>query len=503
MKHSSARHRHWLRVGTLVFTATLLLGFSLEGSVVVPEFGSDGGPEATSGDPDHGAFGLPGFLQDDDPAIDPEVFETEKTESILPEHYVLQSEPWSAPDYSGQDGFLGWKADLFKTPAGLEDRVAFWKEIYSKYTTDQGVLHDSEDLRFFYEMVDFSSIMKDPKLSLRAKARARTKLVKERRADIAKRLERLSKLKSESDIRDDVDRRILGYFSKTPISQLKDLKPLRESLRQASRKKRIRFQLGQRDKFILGIYYSGRHIRAMEKIFRDEKLPVELTRLPFVESSFNTAARSRVGASGIWQFMPRTAKPWMMVNRDVDERNDPITATHAAAKLMRNNYDRLAEWPLALTAYNHGAAGIARAVRKTGSRDIARIIESYSSRRFGFASSNFYACFLAALEVERDAKKIFGDVKWSSVFDSTEIKLAKSLPWRTVIDIYGGDQTLAEVQNPHINRRVRTAKPKSKGRDIPAKTFIRVPEKSAEAVRDFLAGKFDEKEFKSRLAKSD
>lgn len=488
-------------MGTLVLTTSLLLGTSMEGKPLL-DFGSDGGPEASEGDPDQGAFGLPGFLRDEDPAIDPEVFE--KSEVILPERYLLKSVAWNAPDYSGQDGFLGWKPDLFKVPPGLADRVAFWKEIYSKYTTDQGVLHDSEELTIVYEPLDFTPIMKDTKLSLRGKARARTKLVKTRRDEISKRLERLSKIKTEKDVRDEADRRMLARFTKTAVPQLfvkdrqKELKKLREDLKQASRKKRIRFQLGQKDKFILGIYYSGRHIRTMERIFRDEKLPVELTRLPFVESSFNTEARSRVGASGIWQFMPRTAKPWMMVNRDVDERNDPITATHAAVKLMRANYDRLGEWPLALTAYNHGAAGIARAVRKTGSRDIATIIDKYSSRRFGFASSNFYACFLAALEVEREAKKLLGDVKWSSIFEATEIKLTKSIPWRVVVLMFG-DEDLAELQNPHVNRRVRNAKTGSKGKDIPPKTFIRVPPERAELVRDFLAGKIEEKDLKSKL----
>ena len=71
----------------------------------------------------------------------------------------------------------------------------------------------------------------------------------------------------------------------------------------------------------------------MEKTFREEGIPPIITRLAFVESMFNLKARSRVGASGIWQFMPQTAKKYMRINRLVDERNSPFKATKGAAKV--------------------------------------------------------------------------------------------------------------------------------------------------------------------------
>ena len=72
---------------------------------------------------------------------------------------------------------------------------------------------------------------------------------------------------------------------------------------EAARRGRLRYQAGQRDQFTRGIMQSGRYLRQMEEIFKEEGLPIELTRLPFVESSFNLSAKSKVGASGIWQFM--------------------------------------------------------------------------------------------------------------------------------------------------------------------------------------------------------
>lgn len=475
--------------------ATGLLGLTAD-SAEAPPFGADGGPE---GDAVAADFGLPEVLREDDPTTDSSLMGS-PTE-LLPERYLIRSVPWRAPDYRGQNESLGWESGVFKIPPELEKRVAFWRSIYTKYSTDQGVLHDLEDLTRVYESIDFAPAVKQNQVIMRLKMRERNRLLNEKRKQILSRLERLAKMRSEKDLRDADDRRYLALFTKdTPAvlfqpTQKKNLEALRAVIRSASAKRRVRFQLGQRDKFILGVYYSGRYLRAMENVFRKEKLPIELTRLPFVESSFNIQARSRVGASGVWQFMPRTAKPTMMVNRDVDERNDPLTATAAAARLLRSNFEQLGSWPLALTAYNHGAAGVQRAVRKAGSRDLAVIIDRYESRRFGFASSNFYACFLAALEVEQKAKAVFGDVKWSLEFDGREVDLKKPIAWRTVVDLYDGEAALAELQNPHLLRRV-----KEKGRTIPRGTFIRVPSARHEVAHEYALGQLSDETLRQKLA---
>jgi membrane-bound lytic murein transglycosylase D len=245
----------------------------------------------------------------------------------------------------------------------------------------------------------------------------------------------------------------------------------------------VRFQLGQKDRFVLGIYYSGRYIREMEKIFRDNSLPVELTRVPFVESSFNIFARSKVGASGIWQFMRRTARPLMMVNPSVDERNDPIEATRASARMLRSNFEMLQSWPLAVTGYNHGPSGVARITRKLGTNDLAKIVGNYSSRSFGFASENFYACFLAALEVEKHARKYLGDVKWSTEFQTEEIRVSRPVPYRILLSWFNGNEEAARLQNFHIQTSVR------KGRhEIPRGTFIRVPSQFKMTALAFMQG---------------
>ena len=85
-------------------------------------------------------------------------------------------------------------------------------------------------------------------------------------------------------------------------------------------------------------------------------VPIEIAALPHVESSYNPDARSHVGASGIWQFTRSTGRRFMRVDHVVDERNDPFAATRAAGRLMAYNYSITGNWPMAITAYNHGLA---------------------------------------------------------------------------------------------------------------------------------------------------
>lgn len=460
--------------------------------------------DSEGGEADEQPTGDPEMLGIEDRVMDPSIYEP-NAES-LPERYLTRSTTWRPPDYSGQDGALGYAAGYFKVPVRLRDRVNFWIDIYARYTTDQGVLHDTQDLSIVYRPIDFGSIMRDPDLPLHVKSRRRTKMVEDARAetisqlqDLASKLAPQSRASDLAKIRDREELRLLKLFSRQGPAQLEknllERKRVYQAIKEAANKKRVRFQLGQKDKFILGVFYSGRYLKGFEKHFREERLPIELTRLPFVESSFNIQARSKVGASGVWQFMPRTAKPMMMVNAEVDERNDPMTAARGAARLLRENYMRLQSWPLAITAYNHGASGLERAVRKTKSRDLADIIDRYSSRSFGFASANFYACFLAAVIVERQARERLGEVKWSLEFEGAEIDVSRPIPWSFVVEVFDQEQELAVLQNPHIGQRIREGRV-----EIPVGTFVRIPATRFEVVRDYLEGRLDPKDLSRQLS---
>jgi membrane-bound lytic murein transglycosylase D len=275
--------------------------------------------------------------------------------------------------------------DFPKSPA-LFPRVEFWKRIYSEVDTGGGLLHDGEELSVVYEVVRL------PEAGSRL---GQERFLRQRREHYQAILRRLAAGKRSG--LDAEERRVLSLFPAGASDA---------TLRAAVG--RVRFQLGQADKFRAGLIRQGRWEHYMRGVFAERGMPVELASLPHVESSFNPAARSHVGASGLWQFTRSTGRLFMRVDHVIDERNDPWIATVAAARLLRANYERTRSWPLALTGYNHGVGGMERAARQLGTRDMATIIERYQSRSFGFASKNFYCEFLAALEVEENAERYFG-----------------------------------------------------------------------------------------------
>jgi len=170
---------------------------------------------------------------------------------------------------------------------------------------------------------------------------------------------------------------------------------------------RIRSQRGAKELFLSGLKMSGRYVVQMRNIFRAEGLPPDLAYLPLVESSFNVRARSSVGAAGMWQFMPDTGKKFLRIDNAVDERMDPMVSTRAAARLLKENYKLFGNWPLAITAYNHGTEGIFRGISATGSPNLADLIRRYQSPTFGFASKNFYTEFLAAAQIAKNSEAYF------------------------------------------------------------------------------------------------
>jgi membrane-bound lytic murein transglycosylase D len=132
---------------------------------------------------------------------------------------------------------------------------------------------------------------------------------------------------------------------------------------------------------------------------------------------------SKAGAAGLWQFIRSTGRRYLRIDRAVDERLDPYRSTEAAAQLLSYNYRLLGSWPLAITAYNHGAEGMRRAREQVGTDDIVQIVRHYHSPSFGFASRNYYASFIAALRLDRDQFRYFGVLKREPDAASQEIPL--------------------------------------------------------------------------------
>ena len=324
----------------------------------------------------------------------------------------------------------------FKTSDQLKARVDFWAKIYSEYSENQGVFHLTDDPSVVLGEIDFSSIIDDPDLNA---------------------------------------------FQKEKLIQIKADARKKELLRKFKIKDAglVRLQRGLKERMKKAFFISGKYLESMEEIFMDEGLPVELTRLVFVESSFNVYAQSKVGASGLWQIMPRTA-PIHFIKKNYDKRNHPYYATILAAQILKYNYSKLKSWPLAITAYNHGLAGVKRRMRKTQSIKIEELIASDTdTRNWGFASENYYASFLAVLQVERNAKELFGDdmVRAKSL-SYREYKLPAKTKSKKVLALFNGSLTRFKQMNPHLNWAAIRKK-----KSVPAGVFLMIPEENFGKLR--------------------
>ncbi len=277
-------------------------------------------------------------------------------------------------------------SDLLPSPAGLQMEITFWKRIFAEVPSTEALVHDSRYLGVVYEVAQIP-----PGTS----PSGRRRIADQVRGKYRKLLNELAQ-NSRSNLNRE-QQRVLAMWPANVSS---------DDLQQAAR--RIRFQQGLADRFHDGMVRSGAWKPHIVASLQASGVPTELVALPHVESSFNPEARSHVGASGLWQFTRSTGQRFMQIDHVVDERRDPFLSSEAAAKLLAYNYSILESWPLAITAYNHGVAGMRRAVKKLGTNDIEDIIRNYDGRTFGFASRNFYVAFLAALEIDQNAERYFG-----------------------------------------------------------------------------------------------
>lgn len=293
----------------------------------------------------------------------------------------------------------------FSVPFGLWERTWFWFDIYTRYGEAHHVIHHTLYPWIIYKIYDTTQTLVNSNGPLWLRRERAEKLAEREAVNIRQTLRRLAKRKSYSHL--------LG-LEKQLFERLAAVPGRRQAVfREAAAN--VRSQLGQKDFFERGLVRSTKYLRHMEAEFRSRGIPTELTRLPFVESSFNERAVSKVGASGIWQIMPDTGRAYMLVSETIDERNSPLKATRVAAQLLRSYSRALGQWPLAVTAYNNGIGNIRVAIKRARSSDLTTIIARNHRGEFQFASSNFYTCFLAALYAEKYQELIFRNLNHEPV----------------------------------------------------------------------------------------
>lgn len=356
----------------------------------------------------------------------------------------------------------------------IRRQVRFWEAIFQKYKSSSVVIHDVDDPIAMIDVIDFDRYVTNSGNITSVADSDQTPLVKKYidRYNVA--VERFVKFKEEALKFGPIEQRLFEVYNREPDTLT----------RLYSGNVRFRGQGGLADTFIAAANRAQEYMPYMEKTFRKNGLPIALTRLPFVESMFNLNARSKVGASGIWQFMPETGKEYMHVGSLVDERNNPYKATRAAAQLFADNYKELGNWPLAVTAYNHGRGGMARAARQLGTSQLGSIITNYKSPSFGFASKNFYAELLAANRTYELITRT-GIVKAKPQNNSIEtINLHRPM---SIVEI----SRLTKLPEEHIARLnpcIRQVAIKGKAsQQLPRNYELRLPKETVKHVRKGLA----------------
>jgi len=310
---------------------------------------------------------------------------------------------------------------LFPVPQEIQPNVDFWRHVYGVWGRGQVAFHDDEYMGVIYEVSALPGPIEE---SYTNEQRA---WVKARKAWYQDQLSALERKVRERAPLTSTDKALLAKIErgagKAAVYGAAD---------------RLRSQRGVRERFKRGLEISGRYDPYFRQIMSAKGVPEDLAYLPHVESSFQTHARSSVGAAGIWQFMPATGRDYgMRVDRSIDERLDPITCADGAARYLSAAHRKLGSWPLAITSYNHGKGGVANAKAQYGD-DIGKIVKHYKGRAFGFASRNFYASFVAAREVADHPQRYFPEgVHFDAPWPHERLVLRSSMPAHHVANHYG------------------------------------------------------------------
>jgi membrane-bound lytic murein transglycosylase D len=351
----------------------------------------------------------------------------------------------------------------FPMPNGYEPNVRFWMRVYGEWGENKMVIHDSRYMDIVFDVVD----VPEENDFLRAISSG----------EVRARLEKTKKILM--DLQNDPNARTQSKDHQEIYDLYKNITEP-DKFRNAAVS--IRVQQGIKERFELGLERMTSHLDEIKKAFRQEGLPEELAYLPLVESSFNNQAVSKTRAAGIWQFMPGTARLYMKVNNDVDERYDPMRATRAAAQYLKRSYTMFGTWPLSLMSYNHGQQGVMNAVNTMGTTDFMKIINGYTGRYFGFASRNFYAEYLAATKVMHNADQYFKDIQYSKPLRFDTIRLAKPIWVTTILNHSELSREDIRMYNPALQSTVLYGK-----RPIPAGYDLHIPTGRYANMPEFIA----------------
>ena len=207
-------------------------------------------------------------------------------------------------------------------------------------------------------------------------------------------------------------------------------------------RKRLRYMMGMAD------YYFP----MIEQILDTNDLPLELKYLTVVESALNPVAQSRVGASGLWQFMLPTGKiNGLEINSLIDERFDPVKSTEAACRYLKSLYNMYDDWHLALAAYNCGPGAVNRAVLRSGGKmDFWKIFPYLPRETRSYVPLFIAAAYIMTYHCEHNICPVRANF---SVATDT-IMVERALHFDQIAEILQIDKELVRFYNPQYKREI-------------------------------------------------
>lgn len=190
-----------------------------------------------------------------------------------------------------------------------------------------------------------------------------------------------------------------------------------------------------------------------EEAMARQNVPLEIKYLAVVESALNPKAVSRVGATGLWQFMYQTGKQYNLdINSYVDERSDPLKASDAAALYMSNMYKIFGDWDLVLASYNSGPGNVAKAIRRSGGH------QNYWNIRKNLPkeTQGYVPAFLATMYIYEYHKE-HGIVPNRAIikhFETDTIKIKQQITFKQLSDLLCIPVSQLQLLNPSYKRDV-------------------------------------------------
>ena len=206
-----------------------------------------------------------------------------------------------------------------------------------------------------------------------------------------------------------------------------------------------------------GLAREGQYDAMIRRALREEGVPEDLMYLAQAESAFQPDALSRVGARGIWQFMPYRGQEYDLErNYWIDERSDPEKSTRAAARHMRDLYDMFGDWYLVMAAYNSGPLNVSRAIERTGYADFWELQKRNALPK---ETRNYVPIIIAMALVGKDPAAFGIHVDADKPAAMETVKPGASIDLHLVADASGADLSDLHGLNPELLRNITPGDP--------------------------------------------